>query len=406
MTEPAAGVAIVGVVGAGTMGAGIAQVALEAGHEVVLHDVDEAAIARGRARVADGLRRRHSKTGAHGAALDGFVDRALERLRDGHSLDAVAAEADVVIEAALEDLALKQLIFRTLDGSARADTLLATNTSALPVAAIAAATTRPERVLGLHFFNPAPVMPLVEIVVTGTVAAEALERADALVRGWGKTPIRVRDGPGFLVNRVNRPFTLEPLRLLEQGRAGVGAIDDAIVGAGFPLGPFAYMDLVGVDVNLAATTAVWDGLGRPDRLRPSPIQRALVDAGKLGRKTGQGFYVHENSRPAGVAPPFRSAAGAPADMAADAIVERVRLALANEAFHALDAGMATAEDVDRALRLGASHPAGPLEWTLAFGLDRALEALESLAATEGSHWAPAPGFVRAAHAGAIRASDR
>jgi 3-hydroxybutyryl-CoA dehydrogenase len=272
-------VTTVGIVGAGTMGAGIAQVVLAAGDEVLLHDVDEGALTRARETI---LRRL-------GAAGD-----VESRLRLATTLDAMAAEADVIIEAAWEDLALKRTIVATLDAAAPPQVIVATNTSALSVEAIAGAAAHPERVLGLHWFNPVPRMELVEVVRHPTTDAALLERAAAIVTGWGKTPVRCRDTPGFIVNRVNRPFTIEALRLLEAGTATVSAIDAALRGAGFPMGPFELMDLIGIDVNLAAARAVWSGLGHPDRLRPSPIQERLVAEGRLGRKTGEGFYRYDD----------------------------------------------------------------------------------------------------------------
>ncbi len=349
------------------MGAGIAQVALEAGHEVLIHDADAAAIERGRVRIADGLARRARKAGLEDAAARARSAEQLLRLRNAHSLDALGAEADVMIEAALEELALKRLIFRTLDAAARPDAILATNTSALSVTAIAEATRHRDRVLGLHFFNPAPVMALVEVVVPDSVAPGVVDRAEALVARWGKTPVRARDVPGFIVNRVNRPFTLEPLRLLEHDRAGIAAIDGALEGGGFPLGPFAYMDLVGVDVNLAAARAVWEGLGRPERLRPSRVQEALVASGTFGRKSGRGFYVYDADRARRPAAEFAARAQM-SELSPDEIVRRVREAIAAEAVLAVDEGVASAAEIDRAIRLGANHPTGPFEWAAANGV--------------------------------------
>jgi 3-hydroxybutyryl-CoA dehydrogenase len=285
----AATVGIVGVVGAGTMGAGIAQLALEAGHEVVLHDIDEAAIERGRSRVRDGLARRAARLDLDEDSTEAWVSGRLARMRDAHSLDAVGAEAEVVVEAALEDLDLKRTIFATLDAAAAPGVILATNTSALSVAAVAQRTRHSERILGLHFFNPAPVMPLVEVVVPPGAAAAVAARAFRLMEAWGKTPVRCADTPGFIVNRVNRPFTIQALRILEAGEATVDDVDEALRGAGFPMGPFELMDLVGLDVNLAASLGVWEPLGRPERLRPSRIQERMVADGHLGRKTGIGF---------------------------------------------------------------------------------------------------------------------
>jgi len=352
--------AIVGVIGAGTMGAGIAQVALEAGHEVVLNDVDEAAIERGRARVREGLARRAARLDLDADSIDEWVDGRLERLRDGHSLDAVGAEADVVVEAALEDLDLKRTIFRALDAAVgdRNGVILATNTSALSVGAIADATTRPGRVVGLHFFNPAPVMALVEVVAHDRSDPAIVDRAVALVEAWGKVPVRSTDSPGFIVNRVNRPYTIEALRMVEADEASVEAIDEAMREAGFPMGPFELMDLVGIDVNLAAARAVWHGLGRPDRLRPSPIQERLVATERLGRKSGSGFYRYDVGRRTGLDVEFADA-GSRIDT--EAIRERILGAVSAEAIRARDDGVASAADIERALKLGAAHPRSPFE---------------------------------------------
>ena len=346
--------AIVGIVGAGTMGAGIGQVALEHGHEVVLHDIDEAAIERGREHIGDGLSKRASKLGLDANSIDEWVEGQLARLRHADTLDAVGAEADIVIEAALEDLELKRTIFGTLDRSTAADTILATNTSALSVTAIAQATAHPERVMGLHFFNPAPVMPLVEVVVPAATDESVVERAVALVSAWDKTPVRCADTPGFIVNRVNRPFTIEALRMLEAGEASVEAIDGAVREGGFPMGPFELMDLVGIDVNLAAARAVWEGLGRPERLRPSPIQEGLVEGGDLGRKTGAGFYRYDGDHRtlnAQHAPEAHQRRLSP-----DAILRRIVASIDAEAAAAEADGVASADDIRLALRLGAGHP--------------------------------------------------
>lgn len=349
---------IVGVVGAGTMGAGIAQLALEAGHEVVLHDVDEDAIARGRSRVRDGLIRRAARLDLDEDSIDDWVSGRQARLRDGHSLDAVAAEAEIVIEAALEDLELKRTIFQALDAAAPPDVILATNTSALSVAAVAERTSHPERVLGLHFFNPAPVMPLVEVVEPPGVAGAIAERAVRLMTSWGKTAVRCADTPGFIVNRVNRPFTIRALRILEAGRATIVEIDDAMRAGGFPMGPFELMDLVGIDVNLAAAVAVWEGLGRPERLRPSTIQRELVAGGDLGRKTGRGFYVYDQtgrtSNPALPTVALSSTDSSAID--AEAILDAIRKGINAEAALADAEGVASAATIQLALRLGAGHP--------------------------------------------------
>ena len=349
---------IVGLVGTGVMGAGIAQVALEAGHEVVIHDVDEAALARGRDRIADGLARRAARAVADPTGIDDWVGARMARLRESDVLDQLGDEADVVIEAALESLELKETIFRALGAVAPPATILATNTSALSIASIAAAARHPERVLGLHFFNPAPLMALVEVVAGPATDPRVATAGADLMTAWGKTPVRSADSPGFIVNRVNRPFTIEALRMLETGEATVEEIDEAIRAAGFPLGPFELMDLAGLDVNLAAARGVWDGLGRPNRLRPSPIQERLVAAERLGRKSGDGFYRYENGRRTSVSDEF---GGPPSAAVPEDIRHRILAAIGAEAQRALDERVASAADIDTALRLGAHHPQGPFE---------------------------------------------
>jgi 3-hydroxybutyryl-CoA dehydrogenase len=368
--------AVIGVVGAGTMGAGIAQVALEAGHEVVLQDLDEAALERARGRIREGLGRRAGRLGLDPDSIDAWVDGRLTGLRDALTLDGVAAGADVVIEAALEDLDLKRTIFGALDAEAPPDAILATNTSALSVDAIAEAVREPGRVLGLHFFNPAAVMPLVEVVHGPRTEARVIEAAVALVSAWGKTPVTCVDVPGFIVNRVNRPFTLEALAILDAGVADVMTIDAAVREAGYPMGPFELMDLTGIDVTLATTRAIHAAFttrGDPlaDRFLPSPTQERLVAEGRLGRKTGAGFHDPAPQDPAAAPAVVPGAAVGPS------IVERIELAIANEAHRALEDGVASREEIDVAMRLGAGHPTGPFErWAERGGTDAIRAGLE------------------------------
>lgn len=353
--------AVVGIVGAGTMGAGIAQVALEAGHEVVLYDVDELALEGGTDRIRTGLGRRAARLELDADSIDDWVEGRVANLRTAVTLDAVGAVAEVVIEAALEDLDLKRTIFAALDRDLPPEALLATNTSALPIAAIADATTRPGRVIGLHFFNPAPLMALVEVVRGSQTDQATVDQAIELMERWGKTPVVSEDFPGFIVNRVNRPFTIEALRMLEAGSAGIVDIDEAIRGAGYPMGPFELMDLIGIDVNLAVATAVWEGLGRPDRLRPSAIQQRLVDDDRLGRKTGAGFYAYPDRQRGEPADDLQPAGAGLNGIEAADIVSRIEAAIAREAGLALADGVASADAIDTGLRLGAGHPSGPFE---------------------------------------------
>jgi 3-hydroxybutyryl-CoA dehydrogenase len=382
---------IIGIVGAGTMGAGIAQVCLQAGHEVVLYDVDAAAIERGRERIRDGLARLVAK----GRLADADAAAMQESIRDAHAVSTVGEEADLVIEAALERLELKQTLFEALDAAARPDVPLATNTSALSVTEIAAATRRPERVLGLHFFNPAPLMPLVEVVAGDRTDRAVVDRAAAFVEQLGKAPVMCRDAPGFIVNRVNRPFTIEALRMLEEGAGSVDSVDAAVRAAGYPMGPFELMDLVGIDVNLAVARSLYEAYDEADRFRPSAIQEARVEAGRLGRKTGEGFYRYEDGLSRGVAVELdRVSPVEPLDEAT--IVRRIELAIVNEAYHAVGEQVAQPPDIDRAMRLGASHPYGPFERAGQLGLRRIVEQLIAWEREHGVRYRVAPSLWQVA----------
>jgi 3-hydroxybutyryl-CoA dehydrogenase len=367
----------VGVVGAGTMGAGIAQVCLQAGHDVQLFDVDHEAIQRGRTRIAGGLQKLvdKGKLPADGRA------RMLDALRDAHTLEGLAEEADIVIEAALEDLELKETVFRALGSANPVPDILATNTSALSITDIGDSSGHAARVVGLHFFNPAPLMPLVEVVVGDRTSRDTVAKAVQFASELGKQPVVCQDSPGFIVNRVNRPFTLEALRMLEVNEAGVEQIDQAVRAAGYPMGPFELMDLVGIDVNFAVATAIWRGFDEALRFTPSRIQRELVQSGQLGRKTGEGFYVYEDGRPTAVA--LSSARG---DLPDDEIVGRIELAIINEAYLAVGEGVAEPADVDRAMKLGANHPYGPFERAGTLGLRAVIDGLRSFEQRYGERY--------------------
>ncbi len=378
----------VGVVGAGTMGAGIAQVCLLAGHEVRLYDVSPEATDAGRARLEAGMGRMVAK-----GKLDPAQHVAASaRLTTVVDLASVAEGADLVIEAATEDLAAKQAIFGTLDRAAPPEALLATNTSALSVTAIAQATMRPGRVIGLHFFNPAPLMPLVEVVAGEQTSGSTVDAAMAFITALGKDPIACRDAPGFIVNRVNRPFTLEALRMLETSEADIVAIDAAIVGGGYPMGPFALIDLVGVDVNLAVTRTLYEGFEEAERFRPSSIQERLVAAGALGRKSGRGFYRYDDvGGLIGPAEGFETTDPTTADpeapaLVADTIRARIELSIINEAYRAAGDDIASPPDIDLALVLGAGHPVGPFARARALGLGRVVASLRDLERQHGERF--------------------
>ena len=342
----------IGVLGAGAMGTGIAQVALRAGHPVVLADARAEAADRARATLATALDRDAAKgrltRAAAGDALDRLTTTGVEDL-------AAFAGCGVVVEAVVEDLGVKRALFAALEAHLADDAVLASNTSSLSIASIAGACRRPERVLGVHFFNPAPVLPLVEIVPALATDAAVAREVRALVDAWGKTTVVAADTPGFIVNRVARPFYGEALRIHDERLADAATIDWALrERGGFRMGPFELMDFIGHDVNFAVTRSVYEQTFHDPRYRPSVTQQRLVEVGRLGRKSGRGFYDHADgaARPE----PVRD------DALGDAIVRRVVAMLVNEAVDAVHWGIASAGDVELAMTAGVNYPRGLLAW--------------------------------------------
>lgn len=343
----------IGVLGAGAMGGGIAQVAASAGHEVVVADAFAPSIKKAQETIHKALARDVEK-----GRLNADNAAAIEkRMRFVTSADdyTVFRNCDLVIEAIVEDLEIKQRAFTTLSLAVPGTCVLATNTSSLSVAAIASVCADPGRVIGLHFFNPATVLPLVEVIGAITTRRLVIDSARGLINRWGKVTVTARDTPGFIVNRVARPFYGESLRILEEDIADVATIDWAMreIG-GFKMGPFELMDLIGNDVNYAVTRSVFEGLFFDPRYKPSVTQRRMVEAGWLGRKSGVGYYDYRNG--AQKPQPITDR------VLGQRIVDRVLAMLINEAADAVWFHIASAADVDLAMTRGVNYPKGLLAW--------------------------------------------
>lgn len=294
------------VIGAGTMGSGIAEVAATAGHMVYLRDASEAAIQRGLAMIRASLDKRAARGKLDSTERDAVLARVQPTLPDG-----ALAGVGLVIEVIYEDLEAKVKALSELEPLLAPDTIVATNTSSLSVTALAGRLSRPERVVGMHFFNPATVLPLVEVVSGHATAPEVADTIFATALAWGKTPVRCRSTPGFIVNRVARPFYGEALRLLQEQAASPATLDAVMREAGgFKMGPCELMDLIGHDVNFAVTRSVYQAFFDDPRYKPSLMQKDLVDAGWLGRKSGRGFFDYRDGAPP-IAPEESVAGGAP-----------------------------------------------------------------------------------------------
>jgi len=275
-------------VGAGTMGAGIAQVSAQAGFDTLVYDISQEFVDKGFDRIRAFLQRGRER----GKLTAEEEKETLARLRGTLRLEGFKGSS-LVIEAVPEQLDLKREIFKKLDAICETETLLATNTSSFSVTAIAGATEHPQRVLGMHFFNPPQLMALIEVIQGEQTSPSVIQKALEIARRLGKTPVRAKDTPGFIANRIARPFYNEALRILGEGHVDVQTIDRVMKEAGgFPMGPFELMDLIGIDVNFAATESLYLSFFHDPRFRPSPIQQRMVLAGYLGRKTGRGFYTY------------------------------------------------------------------------------------------------------------------
>lgn len=356
----------VGVLGAGTMGAGIAQVAAQNGHQVVLVDLGQEVLDRAK------------------AGLKKVLDRLIEKDKmDQNGADEVAGRihystqissfegCGLVIEAIVENLKVKHDVFSAIEKVVDENCIIATNTSSLSIASIGSALKNANRVVGIHFFNPAPLMPLVEIIPAVQTSDETLSKSVELIKGWGKVTVICKDTPGFIVNRVARPFYGEALRIYEEGIADFATVDWAMTElGGFRMGPFTLMDYIGNDVNYTVTETVFAAFYYDPRFKPSFTQKRHSEAGYLGRKSGRGYYNY--SEGAEMPQPNKD------EKLGTEILNRILVMLINEAVDAVFLNVASKEDVDLAMTNGVNYPKGLLKWADEIGLEIVLTKLESL----------------------------
>ncbi len=357
----------VGVVGAGAMGAGIAQIASQAGHQVILYDLSQSTLDESASKLAKVMARLVEKkriTLEESTDIQGRIARSTQiDLFEG---------CDLVVEAVVENMDVKHSVFKQIETVVSSDCIVASNTSSLSITSLAAGCNHPERVLGLHFFNPAPLMPLVEIVPAIQTSEDTPLHLVSLMKDWGKSPVIAKDTPGFIVNRVARPFYGEALRILDEGIADVPTIDTVMRNLGFKMGPFQLMDLIGHDVNYAVTESVFKSFYCDPRFMPSITQLKLVEAGWLGRKAGKGFYNYSDNS-------TDSTTNVEIDSDTEVLIaERIIAMLINEAADAVYYGIVSPEDVDIAMQKGVNYPKGLLVWADEWGAEKVVKIIDAL----------------------------
>ncbi len=357
---------IIGVVGSGAMGSGIAQVAATAGHPTIIYDTNATALEKAKANLTNSLNKlvEKQKISADKAADILALTTYSSSIQDFKS-------CDLIIEAIVENIDVKQSVFKELESITSETCVLASNTSSLSITSIASACNNPEKVIGIHFFNPATLMPLVEIIPGVATDMVIANHCQALINSWGKVTVMAKDTPGFIVNRVARPFYSEALRIYDEQLADMATIDWAMKEfGGFKMGPFELMDLIGHDVNYVVTETVWKQFYYDPRFKPSLTQKRLLEAKFLGKKSGRGFYDYREGT--SLPEPTKDEA-----LAKD-IVNRVLCMLINEASDTKYLGIASAKDIDLAMTKGVNYPKGLLKWADEIGVAQVLSTLNDL----------------------------
>lgn len=359
----------VGVIGSGAMGSGIAQVAALAGHEVHVYDANPVAAQSASNNMQISLKKLVEK----GKCTEEKYNLVLQNVIFQSSIEKLNT-CDLIIEAIVENIGVKQEVFSAIESIVSDKCILASNTSSLSIASIASICNKPERFIGIHFFNPANIMPLVEVIPALQTDSSVTETAIALIQSWGKTVVVCKDTPGFIVNRVARSYYGEAIRMFEEGIADVATIDWAMKKfGGFKMGPFELMDFIGHDVNYKVTETVWEQLFYDPRFKPSLTQKRLYEAKRFGKKSGIGFYDY---REGAIKPE-----PAEDDELGNYIFNRIIAMLINEAIDTLYLNITSKEDIDLAMTKGVNYPKGLLAWADEIGLGSVLEELESLMAT-------------------------